>query len=104
MLSRISESEGLNQKELAARADKDQPTTTRILDLLEKKGLIRRELSPNDRRAFLLRMTDAGHALLASTSTIEKECDRLITEGIDPQNMKIFWDIIYRMNANIEQN
>ncbi|WP_235439694.1 MarR family winged helix-turn-helix transcriptional regulator [Paenibacillus sp. DMB20] len=104
MLSRISENEGLKQKEVAARADKDQPTTTRILDLLEKKGLIRREISPNDRRAFLLRMTEAGHELLASTSEIEKECGRLITEGIDPKEMEIFWDIISRMNANIERN
>ena len=104
MLSRISENEGLNQKEVAARADKDQPTTTRILDLLEKKGLIRREISPNDRRAFLLRMTEAGQELLASTSEIEKECGRLITEGIDPKKMEIFWDIISRMNANIERN
>lgn len=40
VLYHIGEHEGLNQKEVAAKADKDQPTTTRILDLLEKKGIL----------------------------------------------------------------
>ena len=40
VLYHIGEHEGLNQKEVAAKADKDQPTTTRILDLLEKKDIL----------------------------------------------------------------
>lgn len=102
VLNQIALSEGLNQKEVATRADKDQPTTTRILDLLAKKGLIRREVSPQDRRAFLLHITEAGEDLLAITTPIEHECSHQISEGIDPSEMKIFMDILSRMNANLE--
>lgn len=104
VLNQIAISEGLNQKEVATRADKDQPTTTRILDLLGKKGLIRREVSPHDRRAFLLHITESGKDLLASTTPIEQECSRLISQGIDSKQMELFWDIISQMNANIERN
>ncbi|MGM1045363.1 MAG: MarR family winged helix-turn-helix transcriptional regulator [Bacillota bacterium] len=104
VLNRIAISEGLNQKEVASRADKDQPTTTRILDLLGKKGLIRREVSPHDRRAFLLHITETGKELIASTTPLEQECSRIITEGIDPKQIELFWDIISRMNVNIERN
>lgn len=102
VLNQIAISQGLNQKEVATRADKDQPTTTRILDLLAKKGLIRREVSPHDRRAFLLHITEAGQDLHAITTPIEQECSRLIAEGIDPSEMKIFKDILSRMNGNLE--
>ncbi|WP_170308015.1 MarR family winged helix-turn-helix transcriptional regulator [Paenibacillus dakarensis] len=101
VLNQIARSEGVNQKEVAARAVKDQPTTTRILDLLERKGLIQRETSPHDRRAFLLYITEAGKDLLASTSTIEQECSRLITEGIHDSEMEKFRDILSRMNENL---
>lgn len=104
VLNQIAISEGLNQKEVAARLDKDQPTTTRILDLLEKKGLIYREVSPHDRRAFLLHITESGQALLASTMPLEQECGRLISEGINSHEMELFKDILSRMNANLKGN
>ncbi|WP_240515989.1 MarR family transcriptional regulator [Bacillus atrophaeus] len=37
---------------MSARADKDQATLTKILDLLEKKNFIRREANPRDRALF----------------------------------------------------
>ncbi|WP_223254965.1 MarR family transcriptional regulator [Bacillus atrophaeus] len=48
----VGESRGISQKELSARADKDQATLTKILDLLEKKNFIRREANPRDRALF----------------------------------------------------
>lgn len=103
VLNQIAISEGLNQKEVAAKADKDQPSITRILDLLEKKGLIRREVSPHDRRAFLLHITQSGKNLLDATTPIEQECSRLIRKGIDSKEMEIFRNILSRMNANLEE-
>ncbi len=103
VLNQIAIHTGLNQKEVATRVGKDQPTTTRILDLLVKKGLIRREISQQDRRAFLLHVTEKGKKLIESTIPIEQECERLMTEGIDPEQMKLFWAIISQMNENIKR-
>ncbi|QLA15425.1 MarR family winged helix-turn-helix transcriptional regulator [Desulfolutivibrio sulfoxidireducens] len=52
--------EGLTQTELADRTVKDRTTITRILDLLEKKGLAERRKDPMDRRSFRVHLTDAG--------------------------------------------
>ena len=60
VLNHIYSKEGFNQKELAERCLKDRAALTRILDLLEKKELIRRETSPIDRREFLLYLTEKG--------------------------------------------
>lgn len=52
--------EGLSQCELAERTVKDRTTITRILDLLEKKGLAERRRDPEDRRTFRIHLTEAG--------------------------------------------
>jgi len=49
-------------------------TATAVLDRLESRGLIRRELNPNDRRSFLLDLTDSGRKL---AETVQIEVERL---------------------------
>ncbi|GAA3400593.1 MarR family winged helix-turn-helix transcriptional regulator [Paenibacillus hodogayensis] len=39
-------------------------SVTYVVDKLEKKGLVHRELSPEDRRLVLVKLTDAGQELL----------------------------------------
>ncbi|SEM16321.1 DNA-binding transcriptional regulator, MarR family [bacterium A37T11] len=48
------------QRELAECCGKDQPTLTRIVDLLEKKGLVARRVHPADRRSFVVHLTEKG--------------------------------------------
>lgn len=62
-LNRLWEKDGISQKELSEKNCKDQPNTTRILDKMEKKGLVKREPHPSDRRAVLIYLTEAGHNL-----------------------------------------
>ncbi|WP_242983127.1 MarR family winged helix-turn-helix transcriptional regulator [Clostridium drakei] len=60
VLLKLVEKEGINQKLLSKEVEKDQATLTRILDILERKSLIIRKKSPEDRRAFLIYTTDNG--------------------------------------------
>lgn len=60
ILNRLGEQDGLTQKDLAERTYKDQPNTARILDKLEKKELLRRAGNPEDRRTFLIFLTESG--------------------------------------------
>lgn len=49
-----------------------QSTFTSLLDRLEKAGLVRREMNPDDRRSFLIHLTDEGRALAdASAEQLE---------------------------------
>lgn len=102
VLYQIGEHEGLNQKEIAAKADKDQPTTTRILDLLEKKGYTQKSVSIHDRRAFQLYLTDSGKELIEATTAIERMCESQIIEGIDERQLEMFWDTLSRINNNLQ--
>lgn len=55
--------DGLTQSELTARSNTAHYTTTRLLDVLEKKGLVERCSHPTSRRAHLVYLTEKGRAL-----------------------------------------
>ena len=71
--------------ELAAAAGVRPTTLTSLLDRLAKRGYLRRELDPNDRRSFQLHLTPAGlsaaRACLAAMAAIETEAARSLTEA-----------------------
>ena len=63
VLNRLWEQDGLSQVELAERTFKDKPGTTRILNLLEKKGVIIRRRDAEDGRVLHVFLTNAGKDL-----------------------------------------
>ena len=60
ILNTLYTEKGLNQYEIASKTYKDAPTVTRIIDLLTKKGLVKRVIDENDRRRFKIFLTDQG--------------------------------------------
>jgi DNA-binding MarR family transcriptional regulator len=60
IMKNLSENELLSQAELAQLVFKDQPTLTRIVDILTKKGYVERVPHPLDRRSFHLVLTPEG--------------------------------------------
>jgi len=80
--------DGLEQQpypaDLARWLSMPRPTITGYLKTLEKKGLIRRELQPQDLRRHLLALTPTGRKTLSKARGILAECygarlDRLTT-------------------------
>src|SRR5690606_10970690 len=60
ILKNLNQYADLSQKELAEYCGKDQPTLTRIVDLLVGKQLVERRANPNDRRSFVVHLTNKG--------------------------------------------
>lgn len=54
----------LSQQELASRIDVEPSTLVGTLDIMERDGLASRGENPGDRRAHLVRLTEAGEALV----------------------------------------
>lgn len=63
VLNRLWEEDGLSQVELAERTFKDKPGTTRILTLLEKKGVVVRRADESDGRVQRVFLTKIGKDL-----------------------------------------
>jgi DNA-binding MarR family transcriptional regulator len=63
VLNRLWEEDGLSQVDLAERTFKDKPSTTRILNLLEKKRIVVRRPDESDGRILRVFLTKTGKDL-----------------------------------------
>ncbi|MGI5130975.1 MarR family winged helix-turn-helix transcriptional regulator [Pseudonocardia sp. CA-107938] len=74
---------GVEQGSLARAVALDRSTMASIVRRLEERGLITREVPPEDGRKRLLRLTDDGTATLRSAYRRARELDVLLMKGID---------------------
>jgi len=63
VLALIDDGSERTQAEIAAELSIDKTTLVAILDRMERRGLVTRTVSPTDRRARILHITDAGRFL-----------------------------------------
>lgn len=103
VLYKIAQFEGINQKEIAQRTAKDQPTITRILDVLIKKGWAEKRMSTTDRRAYLVYVTEAGRALVEQTLPVERSVIAEVTEGIDASQLALLRETLIRLSENADK-
>jgi MarR family transcriptional regulator, temperature-dependent positive regulator of motility len=78
-LDAIAQQPGIDQASLAATISFDRATIGGVIDRLERKGLVQRRVSAQDRRARLLHLTPAGRQLLlASRPVVEALQDEIL--------------------------
>jgi DNA-binding MarR family transcriptional regulator len=70
----------LPMRELGAALMIDAPYTTVIVDDLEDRGLVHREVNPADRRSKLVRVTPAGRAVARKAQRIQSAPPAAVTE------------------------
>lgn len=63
VISTLGNTDGMGMKALADATLVTKGTLTGIVDRLEKKALVRREVPPFNRRSFTVVLTDEGNAL-----------------------------------------
>lgn len=103
-LFQLYKCDGINQKELAKRTSKDQPTTTRILDALSRKGLIEKKMCPSDRRAFLISITAKGRKMMEEAIPVENKALEQVFEGLDSEQIEWLKQIMLHCSANIQRH
>ncbi len=95
--------EGMNQKEIAERTVKDQPTVTRILNVLHRKGLIMRSSDRADRRAYLIYPTEKGRKVTEETSVIERHHNAAMIDDFTPEQLELLADAFRKIERNAER-
>ncbi|NOU62846.1 MarR family transcriptional regulator [Paenibacillus sp. LMG 31461] len=100
-LYQIDRAQGLIQREIAERTSKDKPTTTRILDHLEKKGFIYKKAGNRDRRSFLVYSTELGQAIIRVTTPIEDSVTAEVKACISEEEYEIMMELLLRIQLHI---
>lgn len=101
VLHKIYNSDGLIQKEIADRTGKDKPTITRIIDLLESKGLVRKQAGERDRRSFVVFATERGRELICETLPIERSVNEEIKQMMNAEEYEKLMELLQRIDLRL---
>ncbi|EKB50154.1 MarR family winged helix-turn-helix transcriptional regulator [Cecembia lonarensis] len=101
IMKNLSENELLSQAELAQLVFKDQPTLTRIIDILSKKGYVARKPHPQDRRSFQLILTDAGKNKVKELKPQVASIREKAWENLDESDFEEFKRILNTIYNNL---
>lgn len=82
LLACLADGDSINQQELARRASSDPNTIRPMLLLLEKRGLIRRQAHPSDRRAHCVVLTASGRREFRGMFRDTEQCRRQILSAV----------------------
>lgn len=94
--------DGVTISQLSSRTSLANTTLTSMLDRMEQGGLIRREPSPKDRRALLIRLTDEARGLKADYDRISQQMNDLYYIGFTEAEVREFEGYLTRVLDNLE--
>ena len=103
ILKILYEEDAMTQKEIAERSGKDQPTLTRIVDILIKKQLAQRVEHPEDRRCLHLKLTEVGKAKVEELSPAVKSIRMKAWENLSEEDFESFTRILNTIYNNLNQ-
>ncbi|MEM8962383.1 MAG: MarR family transcriptional regulator [Acidobacteriota bacterium] len=71
-----------------------QSTVTSLIDRLEGRDLLRRQLNPDDRRSFLISTTPEGDTLVTEAGTYLEAFERAVDERLEPAEREAFEKVL----------
>jgi DNA-binding MarR family transcriptional regulator len=98
-LANLADRGALSVGELSAETGTRATTLTGVLDRLESRGYLTRELDASDRRSFRLPLTEAGQAVAARVHAAVADIERDALAGLSPAQIAGFHAVITALQA-----
>jgi DNA-binding MarR family transcriptional regulator len=102
VMKNLFERGGMKQNELAEILFKDNPTLTRIIDLLAEKDLVVRNPHPSDRRSFQLELTKTGKKKVEQLRPKIQDIRLQAWEGLSEKDFQHFKKVLNTIYKNLE--
>ena len=98
------EEDGLNQRELSARAGTAEPTTVTALHAMERRGLVVRVQNRDDRRESNIFLTKPARDLRKLLLPEARAVNRIATTGLPAAEVEALKRILTRLRANLARS
>jgi len=103
ILVRVEGRPGLTQKELAEVMEVEPITVARLIDRMERRGIVERRPDPKDRRVWRVHLCPPARPLLVALHEARTALARMITSGLDPEAIEQLSETLLAMKATLIQ-
>jgi DNA-binding MarR family transcriptional regulator len=101
VLSHLWQKDGLQQSELALCTDRNRANVTRILDILEREGIVERRDDANDRRIFRIYLTRKGKSLRDETAACATQTIKDSLKGVTKEDIETCKKVLLKITSNV---
>lgn len=103
VLAALRESDGRRMGELSKTISIEVSTLTRLVDNMEKDGLVERRRDAADARAIALHVTAAGRRMTRRLLPIAERYEAVALDGFTAQEADVLKQALRRLYDNIEE-
>jgi MarR family transcriptional regulator, organic hydroperoxide resistance regulator len=82
----------------------DNSSMTRLVDRLEKAGLVKRLADPKDRRALFITITEEGRKQAVLAKKTVKRVNQEIKTRLSPEELEVFKKVLGRLTRTYQKN
>ena len=86
-----------------ARLGVEPPTVTKMLQRLERAGLLRRERDPDNARLWRVYLTGRGRELQQPVRDLRRQVERRLLTGLSDEERERLLALLARMTANLRE-
>ena len=95
----LQQNPGIEQAQVAAMIAYDRATIGGVIDRLEKKGYVSRHVSPRDRRAREVSLTEKGHRIVKEIYPVVEKLQMEILDGLTKSERQQFLSLAQKIVA-----
>jgi MarR family transcriptional regulator, organic hydroperoxide resistance regulator len=93
--------DGLTQSQMVERMCVQPPTVSKMLDRMEKAGLVERRPDSEDSRFSRVYLTEQGHRSQRSVRAIWTNIEQRITEGLNVEERLLLRRLLMQVHENL---
>lgn len=98
-----NENRDVFQKDIEKEFDITRSTASKVIDLMEQKGLVERQKVPHDARLKKLVLTEKSRQLAELIAEDKKNLEITLTKGFSDEEKATIAEYIKRMRNNLEE-
>lgn len=103
VLYHLWKEDGKSQQDLCNATFRDKPSITRLIDNLEKAGLVKRVADEKDRRINKVYLTKTAQKLQEQTMLLAEETLNEALEGVPPEQVNLCKEVLQKVYDNLNQ-
>ncbi|HIK19246.1 MAG TPA: MarR family transcriptional regulator [Leptolyngbyaceae cyanobacterium M33_DOE_097] len=102
VVATLGNTNGLSMGELGEKTLITKGTLTGVIDRLEKKQIVQREVPPGDRRSVIVRLTPAGEALFEEIFPAHINYLKERFERLEPSELELLRVLLSRLRQALD--
>ena len=90
-------------KDIEQELNITKSVASNLVKRMVQNGLVELEVSPNDKRAKYVRLTDKSRSQMKPIKSFFDRIDRSLLDGISEEKLAVFEEVMGRLQANVNK-